>query len=239
VLKPARAAFALAATLDPRVAANAHAWCTGLAEIPGAVTARDAVLTDAQVQAVVAASYGISEQFGTYVQVHAEVGARSSQLARLTVHDLQGDRLMVPGSKKGRGGGKPDRTPIPLTPSLAARLKAVAAGRPANAPLLRRPDTAAWRPRNADHRLPFQQAVRAAGLPEGTSIYSLRHSSIARALLRNCPIKIVADWHDTSVGQIERHYGRHIKHHADELMRAVLLDTNPPTPPVNVVPLRG
>ena len=35
--------------------------------------------------------------------------------------------------------------------------------------------------------------------------YGLRHSSIARALLRSVPIKIVADWHDTSVAMIERH----------------------------------
>ena len=174
-LKPARAAFTLAATLDPRVAANAQAWCTGLTEIPGTVTARDAVLTDAQVQAVVAAAYDVSEQVGLYVQVHAEIGARSSQLARLTVDDLQRDRLMVPGSKKGRGGGKPDRTPVPLTPSLAARLKAAAAGRPASAPLLLRADGVPWQPRIADHRPAFQQAARAANLPEGTTIYALRH----------------------------------------------------------------
>jgi integrase len=239
VLKPARAAFTLAATLDPRAAANAHAWRTGLAEIPGTVTARDAVLTDGQVQAVVAAAYDISVEFGIYVQAHAEVGARSSQLARLTVDDLQRDRLMVPGSKKGRGGGKPDRTPVPLTPSLAARLETAAAGRPAGAPLLLRADGVAWKPKIADHRLAFQQAVRAAGLPKGTTLYSLRHSSIARMLLRNVPIKICADMHDTSTGQIERHYGRFIKHHADELMRAALLDTSPPSPPANVVPLRG
>jgi integrase len=239
-LKPARAAFTLAATLDPRAAANAQAWRTGLAEIPGTVTARDAVLTDKQVQAVVAAAYEISPALGLYVQVHAEVGARSSQLARLTVGDLQRDRLMVPGSKKGRGGGKPDRTPVPLTAHLAARLKAAAARRPASAPLLLRADGAAWQPPIADHRLAFMQAVRAARLPEGTTIYALRHSSIARALLRNVPIKIVADWHDTSTGQIERHYARFIKHHADELMRAALLDTSPPSSPAGrVVTLRA
>jgi hypothetical protein len=243
-LKPARAAFTLAATLDPRAAANAQAWRTGLAEIPGTVTARDAVLTDAQVQALVAASYDISAELGLYMQVHAEVGARSSQLARLTVGDLQhprggGDRLMVPPSKKGRGGGKPDRTPVPLTPALAARLKAAAARRPATAPLLLRADGAAWQPPIADHRAAFVQAVRAAALPARTTLYALRHSSIARALLRNVPIKIVADWHDTSTGQIERHYARFIKHHADELMRAALLDTSPPSSPAApVVPLR-
>jgi hypothetical protein len=65
-----------------------------------------------------------------------------------------------------------------------------------------------WRPEVSDHRDLFERAARAAELPAGTTIYSLRHSSIARALLRRVPIKLVADWHDTSVAMIERHYGR-------------------------------
>jgi integrase len=237
VLKPAHAACNLAAKLDPRIAANAQAWKVGLEALRNTVTARDAVLTDTQVMALVAAAYDISAELGLYVQVHAEVGARSSQLARLTVGDLQRDRLMVPPSKKGRGGGKADHTPVQLTANLAARLKTAAVGRTARSPLLRRADGAPWQPKIADHRLAFIQATRAAGLPEGTTIYSLRHSSIARMLLRNCPLKIVCDMHDTSISQVERHYARFIKHHADELMRAALLDTSPATT-ADVVPLR-
>jgi site-specific recombinase XerD len=236
-LKPAHAAFNLASKLDARVAANAQAWKVGLEALPNTVTAREAVLTDLQVLALVAAAYDVSPALGLYVQVHAEVGARSSQLARLSVRDLEHDRLMVPASKKGRGNRKADRTPVPLSPNLAGKLKAAAAGRPANAPLLLRADGAPWRPRFADHRLAFMQAVRAAKLPVGTTLYSLRHSSIARALLRGLPIKVVSDWHDTSTGQIEAHYGRFIKHHYDDLVRGVLLDTTPATTAA-VVPLR-
>jgi hypothetical protein len=68
VLKSAHAAFNLAAKLDPRVAANAQAWKTGLEALRNSVTARDAVLTDAQVSAVVAAAYRISESFGLYTR---------------------------------------------------------------------------------------------------------------------------------------------------------------------------
>jgi hypothetical protein len=239
VLKPAHAAFNLAAKLDLRVAANAQAWKVGLEALPNTVKAREAVLTDKQVQAVVAAAYAESDAFGLYVQVHAEIGARSSQLARCVVGDLERDRLMVPGSHKGRGNRKVDRTPVPLAPGLLARLKVAVAGRPASAPLLLRADGAAWQPKIADHRDPFERAARAAKLPKGTTIYALRHSSIARALLRGLPVKIVADWHDTSVGQIEAHYGRFIKHHYDELVRGALLDTSPPSPAANVVALRS
>jgi len=239
MLKGIHAAFNLAAKLDTRVAANAPAWKVGLEALPNTVTARDAVLTDRQVMAVVAAAYDISDAFGLYVQVHAEVGARSSQLARCTVADLHRDKLMVPASHKGRGGGRGGHVGVPLTPALAAGLRKAAAVRPGGAPLLTRADGAAWQPRIADHRDPFERAARAAGLPKGTTIYSLRHSSIARALLRGAPIKIVADWHDTSTAIIERHYGRFIVHHADDLIRAVLIDTTPASPVANVVALRS
>jgi integrase len=238
VLKPAHAAFNLAAKLDPRVAANAHAWKTGLEALRGTVTARDAVLTDAQVLRAVAAAYDVSTEFGLYVQAHAETGSRSSQLARLVVGDLHRDRLMVPASRKGRGGGKTDRTPVPITEGLAARLKAAASGRPANVPLLLRTNGTPWRPKLADHRDMLERAARAAKLPAGTTMYALRHSSIARGLLRGLPIKVVADWHDTSTGQIEAHYGRFLKHHYDDLVRSALLDTSPTPGAAVVVPLR-
>ena len=238
MLKGTHAAFNLAAKLDTRVAANAPAWKVGLEALPNTVAARDAVLTDKQVMAVVAAAYDISDAFGLYVQVHAEVGSRSSQLARCTVADLHRDKLMVPASHKGRGGGRGGHVGVPLTPSLAAGLRKAAAGRPASAPLLTRADGAAWQPRIADHRDPFERAARAAKLPAGTTIYALRHSSIARALLRGAPIKIVADWHDTSTAIIERYYGRFIVHHADDLIRAALIDTTPPSTPAKVITLR-
>jgi hypothetical protein len=147
----------------------------------------------------------------------------------------------VPASHKGRGNRKADRTPVPLTATLAARLKSAAAGRPANAPLLLRADGVAWQPKIADHRLAFMQAVAAAKLPSGTTMYALRHSSIARALLRGLPIKVVSDWHDTSTSQIEAHYGRFIKHHYDEMVRAALLDTTPASAgeTADVLPLRA
>src|SRR5262249_35745750 len=140
VLKPAHAAFNLSAKLDPRVAANREAWRTGLEMLPNTVTARDAVLTDKQVIAVVAAAYDVSAAFGLYVEVHAEVGSRSSQLAGCTVSDLHRDKLMVPASHKGRGGGRGGHVGVPLTPALAALLRKAAAGRPASAPLLTRAD---------------------------------------------------------------------------------------------------
>src|SRR5262249_20261961 len=146
MLKGTHAAFNLAAKFDTRVAANAPAWKVGLEALPNTVTARDAVLTDRQVMAVVAAAYDISDAFGLYVQVHAEVGARRRQLARGRGPDLHRDKLRVPASHKGRGGGRGGHVGVPLTPALAAGLRKAAAVRPGGAPLLTRADGAAWQP---------------------------------------------------------------------------------------------
>jgi hypothetical protein len=239
LLKAARAAFNLAAKLDARVAANMQAWKVGLEALANATTARDAVLSDKQVMAVVAAAYDISPQFGLYAQVHAETGSRSSQLARCLVGDLHGDKLHVPASRKGRGGGRGGHIAVPLAPALAARLKAAARGRPASSALLLRADGEPWSPSASDHRHPFERAATAAGLPKGTSIYSLRHSSIARALLRGTPIKVVADWHDSSAQMVELHYARYVLRYSDDLIRAVLIDTSPAKTPDNIVALRS
>ena len=67
----------------------------------------------------------------------------------------------------------------------------------------------------------------------------MRHSFVARSLLRGLPIKLVADLVDSSTAIIERHYARFIVRHSDDLVRAVLLDTSPPSPQANVVPLRA
>jgi len=49
------------------------------------------ILTEAEVRAVIAAAHGISPAFGLLVETAAVTGARPSQIARLTVADLQDD----------------------------------------------------------------------------------------------------------------------------------------------------
>jgi hypothetical protein len=58
-------------------------------------------------------------------------------------------------------------------------------------------------------------------------MYALRHSNIVRQLLAGVPVRVVAVNHDTSVAMLERTYSRHIGDHADALVRAALLDTQP------------
>lgn len=166
----------------------------------------------------------------------AATGARFSQIARMTVGDVQAGqgRLMVPQSFKGRKRVLAHiRTPVGA--DTLAVLAPVVDGRPLSAPLLEhwrhrqtgpmqweRVDRGPWASSSAMLR-PFQCAVEEAGLPLSTIPYALRHSSIVRGLRAGLPIRLVAALHDTSVAMIERHYSRYITEGLDELVaRAVV-----------------
>ncbi len=178
------------------------------------------MLSDPQVHALIAAAYAESAAFGLYVEVAAVTGARLSQIARLNVADLQNGgepRLMMPCSRKGRGKRAITHKPVPITADLAAKLKASAAGRAADAPLLLRVDGLRWQTNDfGDHLVRFRKAAIAAGaIVDGkpVSAYSLRHSSIVRMLLANVPARLVASAHDTSLAELEKTYS------ASELQR--------------------
>ncbi|MEI9405890.1 integrase [Mesorhizobium argentiipisi] len=170
------------------------------------------------------------------VLVLAATGARFSQVVRLTVADYQKaeKRLLVPVSRKGRGG-KSGALPVPVGDDVLAALLPSVEGREPNEPLLAR-----WRhvqvagdvrwQRSA--RGPWQsaselvrpwRAIQAKAELPGVIPYSMRHSSIVRGIGANLPIRLVAALHDTSVAMIERHYGRWIADGLEELAtRAVV-----------------
>jgi integrase len=221
-----KAALTLAAKEDPRIK-NAEAWRFGLAAPDDADTARNVVLCEADVLAIIRAACEDSSEFGLFVECAAVTGARVSQLGRLTVEDLQGDRtaprLMMPSSRKGRKK-RIERNPVPIPASLAAKLKS---NRAPETPLLLYRD---------GHRRPFARAVHRAGLDPGVTIYALRHTSIVRQLLAGVPIRVVASGHDTSVVMIEKNYSKYIADHSDTIVRRAILDPSAPSGN-NVVPL--
>jgi len=222
-----QAALELSATQDPRIT-NQSAWRTGLTALPDAEQSRNVILPDDSVLAIISAAYAVSGEFGLLVEVAAVTGARVSQLARLEVEDLQGERsdarLMMPSARKGRGRKRIERRPVPIPINLAIVLRQAGAGRQSKAPLLTKPNGEPWR--HSDHRHPFERAVTRAGLdPCEVTLYALRHSSIVRQLLASTPIRVVATLHDTSVVMIERTYSKFISDHADALSRRALLDT--------------
>jgi integrase len=232
-----RAALELAASVDPRIT-NTAAFKTGLKKLPDAARSRNVVLTDAQVRQVVELAYEENAALGWLIETMATTGARRSQVARLTVGDLQDGReprVMMPSSLKGKGTKRVSRVPVPIPASLAAKLRQAAGDRPADALLLFKPDGSAWGVSNL--RSPFRAIVEKAGLDVSiVTPYSLRHTSITRQLLRGVPIRVVAHAHDTSVPMIEKSYSATIGDHSDALHRAALLDLGAPVEG-NVVPL--
>jgi integrase len=221
-----KAALNLAASLDSKIT-NSREWERGLEAIPDADESRNVILADDDVRTVVKCSYDESKEFGQFVEVLAVAGPRPSQAARLTVGDLQADRLMVPPSRKGGKKKRTEKRPVPIPPSLAEKLLTAAGVRPANALLLLRPDNEPWT--RGLHQRPFQRVAKAAGLdPTVVTIYALRHSSIVRQLLAGVPVRVVASNHDTSVAMIEKTYSRYITDHTDALTRRALLDLDRP-----------
>ena len=224
-----KAALNLTASKDTRL--SSRAWEVGLATIPDAGEARNVILRDAEVLALIEEARAYGGAFGLLVEVAAITGGRVGQIRQIEIQDLQtgtAPRLMVPASRKGKGVKKVTRRPVPISLGLAVRLAAAADGRVPTAPLLVKPNGESWK--KADHARPFARVVKLAGFdPRQVTIYALRHSSIARQLLAGVPIRVVAVNHDTSVMMIERTYSRYISDHADAVARAALLDTTPAT----------
>src|SRR5262249_8376903 len=176
-LRGLKAALNLAAIHDERIT-NARVWRVGLAALPDAHTARNVILADEKVRALIAAAYAENDALGILVETAAVTGARISQLARLEVADLQADRsdprLMMPSSRKGKGVKRIERKPLPITADLAAKLERAAGDRAPTDPLLLRSDGKPWQPASADHRRPVINAVARAGLdPKTVTLYSL------------------------------------------------------------------
>jgi hypothetical protein len=225
LFKCVKAALTLAAKRDPRIS-NQVAWRDGLGGISENFESRNVSrLTDDDVRRVVTEAYALDPAFGLYVEVAAVTGSRVSQIARLIGGDLlangDGPRLMMPPSRKGGGRKLARKTPVPITASLAAKLMALA--RAPTEPLLLRSDGRAWQSTDRGDHVPlFAQAAARAGV--SATMYSLRHSSIVRALLAGVPTRLVAASHDTSVEMLERTYSAYIADHGDTLIRRGLLE---------------
>jgi integrase len=233
-----KAALNLVADHDERIISR-QPWDMGLATIPDAEESRNVILGEPTIHTIIAEANRESLEFGLLVELAAVTGARVSQLARLEVQDVQGDRtdprLMMPSSRKGRGQKKIMRRPVPIPTGLVSRLRDVTRDRPANAPLLLKPGGSAWK--RSDHTRPFLRTASRAGLdPSEVTIYALRHSAIVRQILAGVPIRVVAVNHDTSIAMLERTYSRYIGDHSDALARGALLETTHPTNN-NVVPI--
>jgi integrase len=233
-----RAALNLAHERDPIRIPITAGWRIGLGGIDDATNARRVVIPDESVLRLVAAAFEVEYRFGLLIAVIAAVGPRLSQVARLRVVDLEANhcRLQMPSSRKGKRR-KTTYEPVPIPQSLVDMLGLECKGRGPEEPLLRCADGAPWpHGRHAKHQKLLCAAAERAGLDPALTTYWLRHSSIARSLLAGTPVAITAKLHNTSTREIERHYGRYILDHSDQLARRGLIDLPVTLSPAPMLP---
>jgi integrase len=225
------AALELARQHDRRIQ-NRDAWELGLAGLPDAERARNVVISDAEILAIVEEAYRRDRALGLLIHVLATTGSRPGQVVRLRVDDFVDDavapKLLMPKSAKGGGRNraqkKHERYSVSITPALATKLREQARGRNTEFLLVQADGTAYPADPSQVTRRPFRDVVTAVGLdPDVVTPYALRHSSVTRLLLKGVPVRVVAALHNTSVSQIERNYSKHITEHADDVTRSALL----------------
>ncbi|WP_052833092.1 hypothetical protein [Bradyrhizobium sp. LTSP885] len=222
-----KAALNLAAKADKRII-NSAEWRNALTKLNNdSESARNVILPADIERAIIDTAYQIDRRLALWCHVLSDTGNRESQCKRLEVIDLQGDRLVMPSSKKGKGR-KRSQKPLPISSELAATLKQHAVGKPPNAPLLDAYNKLAEAFRRVTKQLGFdtKEGREKAGLNGDDEItpYALRHSSIVRHLMRGTPTRLVASAHDTSVAEIERTYSRYIvSDQTEAMLRAALL----------------
>lgn len=211
------------------------------------------VLPDADIRRIISAAAEVDRE-GSWegdlerlILVLAATGARFSQVARLTVADVQSDRfrIMVPPSAKGGGGVKATRIGVRVGDDVLATLRPAIVGRPGTEPLLERwrwkqVAVAQWEKERrgawtsaSELTRPWATILEQAGLAKGVVPYALRHSSIVRGLRVGLPVRHVAALHDTSSAMIERHYAAYIVDALDEMAAAAVVPLT--TAPAQVV----
>ena len=226
----------LPATLPAEIRAGTKALSAGS-------SARKQVLPDAEIRRLVDAAFAVDEtgDFGRLVLVMAATGARHSQVARITVGDVQAarGRIMVPPSNKGRAGKRPTPIAVPVGADVIERLQVALTGRRGHEPLLlhwrhrqvgpiawERVDRGPWATASAAVRL-WDRARTRAEAPAGTVMLCLRHSAIVRGLSAGVPVRLVAALHDTSVQMIEEHYSAYIVEATEEIARRAVTPLAP------------
>ena len=98
----------------------------------------------------------------------------------------------------------------------------IAAGKAPDALLLPKDDGGPWGKNH--HIRPMQDAVEKAKLPRDCTIYALRHSHASQALLNGMNMQLLAENMGTSVGMIEKHYGKFLAASRRQLIEASSLN---------------
>ncbi len=154
----------------------------------------------------------LPEDAATFCRGLCLLPLRPGALAMLRVSDFE-PRTNVLTIESDKANG---RRNILLPHETAALLKSQTKGKLPAAPLFMRADGKSWD--KDSWKGPIKSAARAAQLPEATTAYTLRHSTITDLVGGGLDLLTVAQISGTSVRMIEKHYG----HLRGELAAAAL-----------------
>lgn len=174
------------------------AWRGKLRPIKNADRRRELYLDKGQRRKLIGAA---APDLGLFLKGMALLPLRPGALAALTVgnFDKRLSTLLVGTDKAGK-----DRK-LKLPADTAQFFAELATDKLPAAPLFARADGRAWD--KDGWKWPVKDAVTAAKLPEGTTAYTLRHSTITDLVHGGLDLLTVAQISGTSVTMIERHYG--------------------------------
>lgn len=153
----------------------------------------------------------------TFVRGLSLLPLRPGALAALTVGDFDGRRSELVISRDKAGEGRR----ILLPSATVALMKEQSKSKLPSARLFTRADGAAWS--KDAWKGPIKDAVRAAGLPESATAYTMRHSTITDLVQGGLDLLTIAQVSGTSVAMIEKHYGHLQRKRAAEALAGLAL----------------
>jgi integrase len=157
---------------------------------------RDLYLDIKQRRALLKAASGAARDL---IEAVIVTGCRAGELTSMTYEAFDAR------TKAASFAGKTGSRTVPLSPSAVALFKRLAKDRAPGDLLLVRDDGQRWNHSDWDELV--RDAAKAAKLPPGVCLYTLRHSWITTALQGGLATLDVARLVGTSVIMIEKHYG--------------------------------
>lgn len=208
-----RAALNLA--LEDGHATSDAAWKVKLRPVKNADGRRDVYLDLTQRRALVAKA---PADLAIFIRALSLVPLRPGAMAALVAGNFD-KRLNTLAIGKDKSGE--DRR-ITLPKDTAAFFAEQAKDKLPAAPLLARSDGSAW---NKDSwKYPLKDAAIAAELPQATTAYALRHSTITDLIaLHKLDTLTVAQLSGTSLQMIEKHYGHLLRDHAARALASLMI----------------
>jgi integrase len=205
---------ALAKVLSPGAPNSEAAWQEALQAHKNADGRRTLYLDRGQRRALVEA---ISGEAAPFARAMCLLPLRPGALAALLAGDFDKRTAELTIGKDKTG--KPRRIQLP---AAAAKLFAEqVTNKLPTAPLFMRNNGKAWD--KSSWKLPIGAAVIAAGLPDGASAYTLRHSTITDLVSAGLPLLTIAQISGTSADMIEKHYGHLASNAATEALGTLAL----------------